>query len=595
MRKIVIKIVSQFLKTLVKNRDGEEILIAGVPLSTCQRLSLYRPTTKMGRRTLTAILAAAISLIFLASFSLHLSRNFTAGSAASPPPPSLIAAAISNSLRGSLNLAVIELPVPYYHTESVLLPDWEVLVLPQSPLEAPTSAAAVGEAHLSCIFPGGLASPARSIGDGAAFLCSVPLRTRRVRPFLSPLLSFGRDGAAGAFRQQPEMKRWSRLAYESISTASDLIVFAKGINKRQGVNLPANDLRCVFLSGDGAIVASTGVTSSGQEVFRCGHPETAASRISIDIGDSRRPIPSLAPYRPPPSPTAEAGDAPARRRPGLICACTMVNNVAKFLREWVTYHSAVGVDRFLLYDNGSDDGFELAVRDLNRDGFDVRTRFWPWTKTQEAGFSHAIVADGSECEWIAFIDVDEFIFKPDWVRSGKPNRGMIRSITKTNPKVGQVSIGCLDFGPSGQLAHPCGGVTQGYTCRRRAEERHKSLVRPEAVATTLMNSIHHFDLGSGWKTRRLEQREAVVNHYKYQAWEEFRVKFRRRVSAYVVDWREPTNFGSRDRTLGLGFEPVEPNNWAERFCEVNDTRVKDVTQRWFGKLEPRGGHRMAWE
>jgi hypothetical protein len=39
----------------------------------------------------------------------------------------------------------------------------------------------------------------------------------------------------------------------------------------------------------------------------------------------------------------------------MVCACTMVRDVAKFLGEWVVYHAAVGVDRFFLYDNGSQD------------------------------------------------------------------------------------------------------------------------------------------------------------------------------------------------------------------------------------------------
>lgn len=87
---------------------------------------------------------------------------------------------------------------------------------------------------------------------------------------------------------------------------------------------------------------------------------------------------------------------------------------------------------------------------------------------------------------------------------------------------------------------------------------------------------------------------AVVNHYKYQAWPEFRTKFRRRVSAYVVDWKETVNPTSKDRTPGLGFQPIEPEGWSEMFCEIRDERLKMFTQRWFGSLTP-NGFKMVWE
>jgi len=99
----------------------------------------------------------------------------------------------------------------------------------------------------------------------------------------------------------------------------------------------------------------------------------------------------------------------------------MVRDVAKFLREWVAYHAAVGVDRFFLYDNGSQDDLAGEVRQLRAAGFDVSTRPWPWPKTQEAGFSYAAAAHRGSCEWMAFVDVDEFIFSPRWARSSRPS------------------------------------------------------------------------------------------------------------------------------------------------------------------------------
>jgi hypothetical protein len=121
------------------------------------------------------------------------------------------------------------------------------------------------------------------------------------------------------------------------------------------------------------------------------------------------PIPLVATYNPEPASQARYYNDDYKEEAHL--RLHMVRNVAKFLREWVVYHAAVGVDRFYLYDNGSGDDLDGQVRQLSIEGFHVSTHTWPWPKTQEARFSYAAMAYLDSCEWMAF--VDEFIFSPD--------------------------------------------------------------------------------------------------------------------------------------------------------------------------------------
>ncbi|CAD6335294.1 unnamed protein product [Miscanthus lutarioriparius] len=374
--------------------------------------------------------------------------------------------------------------------DAVLLPDWEVLVL----LRPDDDDAPSGNA--TCAFPGGARSPARPLGrmpasGRRAYTCAMPRPERRhSRPFRAPRLvvatlsSSAADGedaapaAAAARSLTPEMMRWSgRLVYDSaaIDGGGTVLVFAKGVNPRQGVNRDAADIRCIYYrrstdaeNGDRDVVASLPATTSAQQVFQCPAPPpstaTAAEaqlRVTLAVA-GEDPIPSVATYIPPP--TRDTTTTTTTTKKKLICACTMVRDVAKFLREWVVYHAAVGVDRFYLYDNGSGDDLEGQVHQLNAEGFHVSTHAWPWPKTQEAGFSYAAAAHLDSCEWMAFVDVDEFIFSPDWDGSGKPTKSMLRSVvTAVEPDVGQVTLGCKDFGPSGKTKHPKEGVTQGYT------------------------------------------------------------------------------------------------------------------------------------
>lgn len=559
-------------------------------------------------KTPLAILAISITLFASLSHHLHrcvvyqstsLSTSFPSLSSPPPPqpplppppPPQFLSPPplpLPNS--ASWDSSATSSPSSI-STVSILIPDWEVLVIasPETPLTP-------GE-NYTCYFGHNSSSPARfagelSFGRGTTFKCVLPENNRQRSPYTKPRLVRSDQIQIPLFEREiaaADLQRWNSLAYDSFTTEHDVVLFVKGVNSRQGNNRPASDLRCVF-GDDPSIALRTAVTSSAQEVFRCVRPnlpENSPQKISVTLeiihgkDADALILPSVAQYAPHEERTIEFSETTS-----LMCACTMVYNVGKFLREWVTYHASVGVEKFILYDNDSDDGLDRRVRELNRAGFDVRTVYWPWPKTQEAGFSHCALYAEQICQWMAFIDVDEFILSPTWQDHRKPSPNMLKSslLPKgTNPgRVGQVSVKCVEFGPSNQTEHPVQGVTQGYTCRRKFDRRHKSVVMLEAVHPSLLNMVHHFKLREGFKTSQLGKHRAIVNHYKYQAWPEFRAKFRRRVSAYVVDWRQSINPKSNDRVPGLGFDAIEPPGWAQKFCEKTDGRLKVLTRRWFG-------------
>lgn len=196
---------------------------------------------------------------------------------------------------------------------------------------------------------------------------------------------------------------------------------------------------------------------------------------------------------------------------------------------------------------------------------------WPWIKTQEAGFAHCALRARDTCEWVGFIDVDEFMYLPS-------NLTTIHDVIgrySNDSSVGELRTDCHTFGPSGRKEVPQEGVVLGYTCRMGAPERHKSIVRPDMLNPSLINIVHHFHLKEGVKYVYVENKVMVINHYKYQVWDIFKEKFERRVATYVVDWKEEENVGSKDRAPGLGTKPIEPPDWAYRFCEVNDTGLSD--------------------
>ncbi|CAL5004340.1 unnamed protein product [Urochloa decumbens] len=399
--------------------------------------------------------------------------------------------------------------------------------------------------------------------------------------------------------------QWDRLVYTALVDSRDnsTIVFAKGMNLRPGRLGVASRYQCVFgrdLSKPKHVLTSP-VISAAQEIFRCVTPVRIRRylRMSTDAngngGNDDKPmlvsirtkgmrdstLPSIAEPEPLPRYNRHR-----RQKVHSMCVCTMLRNQARFLREWIIYHTRIGVERWFIYDNNSDDDIEQVLNSMDPSRYNVTRHLWPWMKSQEAGFAHCALRARESCEWVGFIDVDEFLHFP-----GNQTLPDILRNYSDRPQIGELRTACHSFGPSGRTKIPKKGVTTGYTCRLAAPERHKSIVRPDTLNPSLINVVHHFHLKEGVRYVNIGQGVMLINHYKYQVWEVFKDKFSGRVATYVADWQDEENVGSRDRAPGLGTKPVEPEDWPHRFCEVYDTGLKDFVHKTF--TDPDTGH-LPW-
>lgn len=438
----------------------------------------------------------------------------------------------------------------------------------------------------------------------------------------------------------------TKVVYEVFSTESDVVLFAHGTNVTAGHVLGGlvadaerlKDFKCVYGG-----YYETAVTAAAQEVFRCPHPPADLAPFfygkKMTLRCEGEHIWSVAFYRPttnvttqkllspPPELTIPKTSPPSSPKKHFVCACTMIYNGKEFLKEWVYYHSHLGIEKFLLYDNNSEDDLDELVDSL--ESFNVTRISWPWVKTQEAGFSHCALLAAPDCTWMHYIDIDEYLFPHQMLvpltkkhviapplTDVVPNRsdpGFLRSSPSVvqkliaqaiimpprkrelaNKSVGQIYVHCRNFGPSGLTVRPPHGLTQGYTCRMKATERHKSFVLLDAISDSLQNVIHHFTLKPGYRSYSMKPYAANINHYKYQVWDDFKAKFQRRAATYVADWTDDQNHSAKDRLPGLGIRPVKPLDWEKRFCEVQDHDIRDYTRMVFG-LGMDNKSRLAWE
>lgn len=397
---------------------------------------------------------------------------------------------------------------------------------------------------------------------------------------------------------------WKKAVYEwvPLENEGDALLFVKGLSHSKRSMLPEG-LECQY--GDDI---RTQVVAFCQENVRCKLPpprnqrELIGKQVTVILKD--KIFPSAVRYYPDQLLNSVNSQSSARQqllpealKPFYLCACTLVWNGAKFLREWVIYHSHVGVQRFFFYDNNSDDNIVSVVQSLHF--YNVSRHPWPWHKTQEASFSHCAIRASSECTWVVFIDLDEFIFPKNYLPPKReripepPLHAMIKQYdTGDMGQLGQLKISNFNFGPSGLTVLPESGQMVNYVCRMSTPRRVKSIVRASAISLSYCSRVHHFELKPGFVSAHSFRKDVIIHHYKYQVWADFKMKFVRRAATFVTDWGQNKDLDSFDRTPGLGTEAVEPPDWAHQFCEIEDTALRDYVMN-ASQLHSEG--KLLWE
>jgi hypothetical protein len=218
-----------------------------------------------------------------------------------------------------------------------------------------------------------------------------------------------------------------------------------------------------------------------------------------------------------------------------IGVCAIFKDEAPYLLEWLAFHKMIGVDLFVLYDNGSTDGGGDLIR---QSSFARNVTLIEWTDRpgQISAYRHFHANYAKDFTWAAFIDLDEFIMPV----SGSSIRDIL--LRKTYDKYSDIVLNWLVFGPSGHLRRPEGLVIENFTRRipdhAEANRHVKSLVRTKDLVG-IGSTPHIFDCSGPTCNTRGEtvmsyavQPTAchdvmVVNHYFTKSLEEWNFKRRR--------------------------------------------------------------------
>lgn len=231
-----------------------------------------------------------------------------------------------------------------------------------------------------------------------------------------------------------------------------------------------------------------------------------------------------------------------------IAVVAIVKNEAPYIGEWMAFHANLGVRSIYLYDNGStDETVQLAEGQRLR----AEVRVIPWMnfarhiRVQTAAYNHAVANFGSRYRWMAFLDVDEFIF-PKYCDDLNEAMGAYEGIPA-------VSFPWHMFGPSGHRRRPDALVIEAYCQRTEFPPtpatlsllNYKTIADPSAIKWA---HTHYCELWENdgrmfndagqkfWRADRFNPAHATaervqLNHYFTRSHEEFQAKIaKRRVS-----------------------------------------------------------------
>jgi hypothetical protein len=237
-----------------------------------------------------------------------------------------------------------------------------------------------------------------------------------------------------------------------------------------------------------------------------------------------------------------------------IAIAAIFRNEHPYVLEWIAHHQALGIERFYIADNVSDDGTSELLQALDALGVVRRIPFasTPGQAPQLPAYAELLGTHARDEDWVAVIDADEFIVPTGGARS----IGEVLAPLAAQADVGAVVLNWAIYGSAWLLNHSAGGVCERFTRRAHqsfgANHHYKTLLRRAAFASVHSNP-HHFVLQPGWRcvhidgsglvpharhglglSERVVWEEMRLNHYIVKSREEFETRKQRNGSAATV-------------------------------------------------------------
>jgi hypothetical protein len=222
-----------------------------------------------------------------------------------------------------------------------------------------------------------------------------------------------------------------------------------------------------------------------------------------------------------------------------LSICCIFKDENEYLGEWINYHLKIGVEHFYLYDNGSKKSVKRMLKNLGLLQY-VTIRHIRGKARQVRAYGECLKEFGSYCNWIAFIDIDEFIVP-------KATNGNLPLFLKEYEPYGALGVNWQVFGSNGLKNKPTKPQLESFTMRSEidfAVNKHiKSIVQPRFVKNSQNAHFFVYIDGKYCVNENFEPIETAfsgpsvnkiqLNHYFTRSLEEFEIKMKRGIADNV--------------------------------------------------------------
>ena len=216
---------------------------------------------------------------------------------------------------------------------------------------------------------------------------------------------------------------------------------------------------------------------------------------------------------------------------GIVCP---IKNESRYISEWLDYHYRIGVDKFYLYNNDSEDTEELEkILEPWIQNQIVAYEKFSGRAAQNFVYNLAIKNYRFDCRYMAFIDSDEFIF----MKTGQTLLEYLNEFFSHAVNIGGLAVNWKIFGSNGHEKYSPELVTERFTRRAPDDYNHhksnvKLIVNPRHVDYFIGPHSAQFRMGCSNYDENFEEvldvknsknpmKQIQINHYYTKSMEEF--------------------------------------------------------------------------